>query len=275
VSDHTAGGVGPRSAIAGDTGPVSFSGTDSTHTLPTAKANPSDPTGMLVLQGAPQWQQSTAQLTGKTSGHVCVAVNVYADATESTPKDGQQLIGNSLDPNCDRRYGQRNVQIVAAPVEHRVQFPIMVLVPATDRCPLDALVRIRRAELDEDQDGALRRVHELDQAATTHAITRLCRPDRDPLGHIKIGHEGSSGGNQRRLPLGASRARGPHSDGRPSKGQKPGDAYAFDILTTDTATDLLYGCRTSVRAGHWLKRYRSCTTGPGAPVTDGPAVAAA
>jgi len=247
VSNYTAGGVGPGSAIPGPAGPVSFTGFNGTDTLPPAKANPSDPTGMLVLKSGQLWTPTTDQLNGPTHGHVCVAVNVWADATTggdgspATPSDGESLTSSFLDPTCDRMYGQRNVQIVMAQIGQRVRFPIMVLVPATDRCPLDALVRIRRAELAEDQDGTLRHIHELDQAASAHAITRLCRPDGDPLGHVKIGHEGSSGGDHLRLHLEPGERADLTVTLDPAKEQKPGDTFAFDILTTDTATDHPYG----------------------------------
>lgn len=192
VSDYTMGGVGPGSEIAGFTG---FTGLNNGPLPAGNPANPNDYASMLVLASEEQWTPTPAQAAINPSdpGHVCVAVNVYAQPTSggtSGPADGGPLISNFLDPTCDRRYGQRNVQIVTVGQHQRVQIPIMVLVPVTHRSPLQAAVSVRPVELNEGGGGILRNVPELAHAANMQAITALRRPEGDSLEHIQIGQPG-------------------------------------------------------------------------------------
>lgn len=273
VSDYTAGGVGPGSAILNDptqaAGPgnpaVSFTGFNNGPLAAANPANPNDPASMLVLVSDSQpWTPNAKQLT-VNGGHVCVAVNVYADETTAdyeTPADGQPLVSSFLDPACDRMYGQRNIQIVAVQQGRQVQVPLMLVVPATDRCPLNAAVAIRPVELKTGPGGVLPNVPELGHLASTHAIEALRPPGGDPLGHVRLGGDGDGHGHGDGDGDGDGNHNGQHhgdGDGHSRKihlepGQRtnfmltldarnhrPGDAYAVDVLTTDTATNRLFG----------------------------------
>jgi hypothetical protein len=268
VSDYTAGGVGPGSAIrqdpaqpAGPTNPpVSFTGFKP-GPLPTPNpANANDPTHMLVLQSNEQWTVNAAQ-AAVNGGHVCVAVNVYAEATTGdggtgTPADGGVLVGNFLDPNCDRMYGQRNIQIVTVTPGRPMRVPVMLLVPATDRCPLHAAVGIHRVVLKEAPGGVLEHVPEFALAASNQALTQLRRPDGDPLARVWVDRDGREDRNHDR------NGDGDHDDDHDGKhlrvnlepgertnvtvtvdarNHRPGDAYALDVITTDTATNRTFG----------------------------------
>lgn len=254
VSNYTVGVVGPGSVIfqnptlpPGMQGPpVSFTGVN-LGTLPAANpADPNDPASMLVVIGNPPWTPNANQIT-VNGGHVCVAVNVYADATpgdQGTLADGNNLIGNSIDPSCDRRYGQRNIQIVAVPAGHIVRMPTELFVPVTDRCPLNALVGIRRVELGVEKGGVLQPVPELVNAAGQQGIEVLRPPQGDPLAHVQIGHDGSRGEDEDRDKAKVSLMPGQRTNltvTLNAQKQRPGDAYAFDLITTDTATKQVFG----------------------------------
>jgi hypothetical protein len=256
VSNYTAGGVGPGSVIfqdptmpAGMQGPpVSFTGVN-LGTLPAANpADPNDYASMLVVVSGQTWTPNTNQIT-VNGGHVCVAVNVYAEQTTgetSTPGDGQGLLSSFLDPSCDRRYGQRNIQIVVVPAGHIVRMATELFVPVTDRCPLNALVGIRRVELGVEKGGVLQPVPELVNAAGQQGIEVLRPPQGDPLAHVQIGHDGSYGEDEDRD---KDRAKVSLKPGQRTnltvtlnaQKQRPGDAYAFDLITTDTATKQVFG----------------------------------
>ncbi|WP_428338697.1 hypothetical protein [Mycobacterium sp.] len=230
VSDYTAGGVGPGSAILDSShNPVQFSGADDATDL--------QPGNVLVLTGAPMWTPTVSQ-TNINGGHVCVAVNVYNDPTANAPADGGPVVSGFLDPTCDRRYGQRNVQIVTVGAGQQIRFPFMVA--ATRERPLDARVEVLRAELREGADGALQRVPVLEQAARIHALTELRRPDGDPLAHLDIVHEREGRGNHTSVHVEPG-ARAHLYVTLEAKGQKPGEAYAFDIVTTDIKANVRYG----------------------------------
>jgi hypothetical protein len=96
-------------------------------------------------------------------------------------------------------------------------------------------------ELDEDRDGALRRVHELDRAAGLQSISRMCRPGGDPLSQLQFDHRGSCHRDRMRLDL----EPGERADFTvrldPAEEQKPGDAYAFDVITADAVTGQPFG----------------------------------
>lgn len=112
---------------------------------------------MFVLVSNELWTPTGTELA-INGGHVCAAVNVWADATAGeipTPVDGQSLFNSFLDPSCDRKYGQRNLMIVPKPPGLRLRENIMLMVPATDRCPLRAEVATRRVMLEEGRDGVL------------------------------------------------------------------------------------------------------------------------
>jgi hypothetical protein len=255
VSDYTMGGVGPGSAILLDPAqppgpsnpPVSFNGFNNGPLGTADTANPSDPASMLVLVSNEQWVPNANQLA-VNGGHVCTAVNVWADATgngTTTPVDGSILASNFLDATCDRMYGQRNVQIVTAPQGQHIQIPAMILVPATDRCPLRAAVAIRPVELKEGQGGGLLDVPELSRAASDHAIAQLHRPEGDPRRYVWCGPgDGDHDHDHDGEPLKVNLEPGERADLKvnlDARSQRPGDAYALDLITTDTATGRLFG----------------------------------
>ncbi len=264
VSDYTAGGVGPGSVIyQNPTAPPGMQGPPVTFTgfngslLPIANpANPNDPANMLVLVSEQTWTPNANQMT-VNGGHVCVAVNVYAEQTTgdtSTPADGQVLLSSFLDPSCDRRYGQRNIQLVAVPTGHIVHMRTMLFVPVTDRCPLNALVGIRRVELGVEKGGVLQPVPELVNAAGQLGMEVLRPPQGDPLADVQIGHDGSHGEDEDRDRDGdgdrdRDNAKVSLKPGQRTnltvtlnaQKQRPGDAYAFDLITTDTATKQVFG----------------------------------
>jgi hypothetical protein len=251
VSDYTAGGVGPLTVIHQDPTqppgmqgpPVSFTGFN-LGPLPVANtANPADPASMLVLVSGQTWTPNANQITAKTNnGHVCVAVNVYADQPVGDPPtlDGERLPGGYLDPTCDRRYGQRNIQIVAVPAGHIVQINTMLFVPVTDRCPLNALAGIHRVELNVGKGGVLQPVPELLNAAGHLGIKQLRPPHGDPLAQVQIGYDGSNRGKQTAVSLEPGQRANLTVTVNAQK-QRPGDAYAFDLITTDTATKQVFG----------------------------------
>lgn len=267
VSDYTAGGVGPGSAIrlnpsqppGASNPPVSFTGFANGPLATADTSNPGDPASMLVLVSNEQWVPNVNQLA-VNGGHVCVAVNVWADATSggtTTPADGQPLASSFLDPTCDRMYGQRNVQIVTVGQQQHIQLPIMMLVPVTDRSPLLAAVSLRPVELKEAEGGVLRNVPELEHVATAQAITALRRPEGDPLDHVGIAQLGPIGTNDPidhigtgqlgsigRTDLSLRLEPGERQDIALTVGaenHRPGDAYALDLITTDTATGRPFG----------------------------------
>ena len=263
VSDYTAGGVGPGSAIRPDPTqppgpqnlPVSFTGFNDGPLQAGNAASPGDPGRMLVLVSNEIWTPTQGEL-GINGGHVCTAVNVWADASGgeiSTPVDGQSLFNSFLDPSCDRRYGQRNLMIVPKPPGVRIRQNIMMMVPATDRCPLRAEVATRRVMLAEGRDGVLEPVPALAGIAREKDITQLRSPAGDPLRQIQIGGRDSHGDDN-------GHGHGDDDDDhRPNlhlepgqrtdltvtigadRNERPGDAYAFDVITTDTATKRLFG----------------------------------
>jgi hypothetical protein len=264
ISYPTASGVGPLSEVLEDPNmpagplnpPVTFTGFNAGPLATANAANPNDPASMLVMESNEQWTPNPNQYSYHGyNGHVCAVVNVYGFATSgemSTP-DGQQfVVGNYVDPTCDRMYGQRNVQIVQVQQGQRIQIPILLFVPVTDRCPLHAAVAIRPVELKEGQGGVLLDVPELARAASDQAIAQLNRPEGDPLQHVRIGPDGSDDSDHDwdrfwhhdRDRLKVSLEPGERTDIKvnlDARNQRPGDAYALDLITTDTATGQLFG----------------------------------
>ena len=256
VSDYTAGGVGPGSVIRPDktqppgpqNPPAAFTGF-SDGPLPAGNpANPGDPSRMFVLVSNELWKPTTSELA-INGGHVCAAVNVWADATANaitTPVDGQSLFNSFLDPSCDRRYGQRNLMIVPKPPGVRIQENIMLMVPETDRCPLRAAVATRRVMLAEARDGLLEPVPALAGIGREKDITQFRSPIGNPLQQIQIGGGDSNGhDDDDDHPRIHQLEPGERTDLKVTIGanrdEKPGDAYAFDVITTDTATKRLFG----------------------------------
>jgi hypothetical protein len=254
VSDYTIGGVGPQSVIledpaqpeSGSNPPTQFTGFN---LGPLGIPNANDPySNMLVLYSPTQqaWTVNPDQHS-VNGGHVCVAVNVWADATgngTSTPVDGQIVGAGFIDPTCDRMYGQRNIQIVPVQQGQHVQIPAMLHVPVTDRCPLHAAIAIRPVELKVGQGGVLQDVPELSRAARDHAMTQLRQPEADPLQRVWCGPNGPGDGDHDRGPLRVNLEPGERTDvtvNLDTQNQRPGDAYALDLITTDTATGRLFG----------------------------------
>ncbi|MBB5896051.1 hypothetical protein ACFFS4_24930 [Kutzneria kofuensis] len=108
---------------------------------------------VLVSNNNP-WQP-TAKEVSDYNGHVCAQANIYAqetfagDGADGTPPDGQQS-GFTVFPYRDSHHAQRNLQIVAATVNTTVARNLLLAVPATDRCPLEANVAFREVELPDD-----------------------------------------------------------------------------------------------------------------------------
>jgi hypothetical protein len=266
VSDYTAGGVGPGSALRQDptqpAGPqnpaVAFTGFNA-GPLKASAGDPNDPANMLVLVTDELWTPSAKQLA-VNNGHVCVAVNAYGSISGVVPSPaGGPLTDPFLDPACGRTFGQRNIQIVAVPEGNHIVTPMIMLVPATDRCPLRGVIATRAVQLPAGPDGVLRNVPELAQAASEHGIQTLRRPERDPLQHVKIGngdghhdddndddhhgdhhphHNGNGNGFGVNLEPGERANLKVTVD---AQHQRPGDAYAVDLLTTDAPTKQLFG----------------------------------
>jgi hypothetical protein len=254
VSDYTAGGVGPGSVIRPDktqppgpqNPPAAFTGF-SDGPLPAGNPdNPGDPFRMFVLVSNELWTPTDTELA-INGGHVCAAVNVWADATANgttTPVDGQSLFNSFLDPSCDRRYGQRNLMIVPKPRGVHVRENIMLMVPATERRPLRAEIATRRVMLAEGRGGVLEPVPALAGIAGKKGITQLRSPVGNPLQQVQIGGRDSYGDDDDdglklhlepggrvdlKMTIGADRH------------ERRGDAYAFDVITTDIAANRLFG----------------------------------
>ncbi|GAA3438785.1 hypothetical protein [Kutzneria kofuensis] len=86
---------------------------------------------------------------------MCAQANIYAqetfagDGADGTPPDGQQSGFHRLPvPRLAPRAAQ--LQIVAATVNTTVARNLLLAVPATDRCPLEANVAFREVELPDD-----------------------------------------------------------------------------------------------------------------------------
>ncbi|MFE5923665.1 hypothetical protein [Streptomyces sp. NPDC056468] len=240
VCDYTLGRVGPAtSTLPGIQ--QGFTGL-STATLP-PHANLADPQPMQVIQSSGLWTPTEEQ-RAKNGGHFCLGVVVWAEAdtgsTPSTPQDGFDQPGGYLDPTCDRRHGQGNMTIVPKPVGIRADLPIMLMVPVTDRCPLQARITLRPVKLD-DGTGRLQRVPELEQAAEEHGIPYLTLPEGTPFDRVGIGRDAESAGRTltARLDPGDRLDLNLAFDGWPQ--EKPGDVYAVDVLTTDTVAKQRYG----------------------------------
>ncbi len=107
---------------------------------------------------------------------------------------------------------------------------------------MHAVVGTRRVELREGQGGGLLNVPELARAASNHAIAQLHRPDGDPLQHVWIDHDGSDDDDRDQLRV--SLEPGERRDLKvnlDARNQRHGDAYAPDLITTDTATGRPFG----------------------------------
>ncbi|MGW6058044.1 hypothetical protein [Streptomyces sp. NPDC055189] len=232
VCDFTLGGIGPASKVSGE-----FQGY-STVPLP-AHSNPNAPRPMVVMNSSSLWKP-TAEDLARNQGHHCVGVVAWAEAdtvaTPPTPTDGRDLVGSYIDPSCDRRHAQRNLSVIPKSVGIRGDLPIMLMVPVTDRCPLQAQITLRPVDL-SDGAGRPQPVPELIRAAHEHGLDQLYLPDGAPFEYVGIGR---AGGNSHEKDLHTKLKPGGRLDMQftldPSPEEKPGDVYAFDAVTTDTAT---------------------------------------
>jgi hypothetical protein len=266
VADYTAGGVGPGSAILqdptqppGPTNPVvSFNGFNFGPLPAGDPANPGDPTLMRVLISNQQWTPTDAQTT-VNGGHVCVAVNVFAEADSgatggggdgvilaaavATPQDGERLLGAFIDPIGDRKHGQRNIMIVARVAGTTETRTVMVQVPATDRCPLVAEVTLRPV-IFAGGEATLGRVPELADAARAHTGGRLALPGY-PLpqcaGMSDGHHDHDRDHDKMRVKLDPGERADLTLKFKPAKDERPGDVQTFDVLTQDTVNHQLVG----------------------------------
>lgn len=241
VCDYTIGGVGPGSSTLPGI-QQGFPGFSNTPLPP--HPDPADPQPMQVVRSDSLWTPTDEQ-RAKNGGHFCLGVLAWAEtdpgATPPTPQDGARFLGTSfLDPTCDRRHAQGNMTIVPKAVGIRADLPIMLMVPVTDRCPLQARITLRPVNLD-DGTGRPQRVPELEQAAEEHGTPYLTLPEGAPFEHVGIGRGPESAGRS----LTARLAPGDRLDLNLTVGawpqEKPGDVYAIDILTTDTVANRRYG----------------------------------
>jgi hypothetical protein len=192
---------------------------------------------VLMTSGTP-WQP-TADDVAKYNAHVCVQANIYAketlggDGAAGTPADGQQS-GGTIFPFRDTHHAQRNLTIIPAPHGVTVTRNLLLAVAATDRCPLEANVAVREAELPDDP-AALRRL------VGDFGDLKLRTACGDPLDKITIDAGDGCPADDIDLELqpGDSKLLKitiPHYED-----QRVGDVYGFDIATTYNDGAKVYG----------------------------------
>jgi hypothetical protein len=280
VADFTAGGVGPASAIlhdpsqpASDTNTVvSFSAFGGLNTVLPAidPANPGDPTKMVVLHSNEIWKPNATQIA-VNGGHVCVAVNTFAEADDgsgegggdgggdggdgggdggggvillagvATPQDGEPLVNGFISPTDDRKQAQRNIMIVLRAAGTTETRTVMIQVPAADRCPLMAEVTVKPVKFGDE--GALGRVPELVDAARRHTGGHMGMPGYPTQECMGVGRrgEGHHHNEKLRIKLDPGERVDLELKFRPAKGEKAGDVHTFDVLTEDLANHKLFG----------------------------------
>lgn len=196
--------------------------------------NYEDPTRVRILVGQEIWRPTAKQVEAYGQ-HVCLAANVFSPGYTGegdTPVDGGALAGAAVLPHCDRRHGQRNLEIVKRTVGTVETRTVMLAVPATDRCALEgevALKELRLAQGDAQLAGL----------ATELGMDTYHCPE-GPFDQVTIDDCGDPSHE-----IGVCVAPGETFDVQltiaPYEGEKPGDVYAFDMITTDEANDRIYG----------------------------------
>ncbi|MFI6041870.1 hypothetical protein ACIA8C_09560 [Nocardia sp. NPDC051321] len=202
-------------------------------------ANPDDPSKMAVLVGKEIWRPRESQLK-YNNGHVCLVANVWDEGYSggerqllaSEPDGGQS--GAYILPFCDRRHGQRNLNIVVRKVGATETRNVLVAVPASDRCPLEGEVALKAVELQQGEP-------QLAGLATSLGLNdHHCPPHKDPMEGVTIDDHGDPShelgiclqpGEKIRVPLTVA----------PYDGEKPGDVYAFDMITKEESNNSVYG----------------------------------
>lgn len=250
VSSLNAAGPGPDFAILADPDQpfdpqrnpqISFT-TDlsmsASEVKPQDPANPDNPANMAVLVSKETWQPNAKQLA-RNGGHVCLILNVYAQATpgeegSGTPGDGDAFIGTYIQPYCDRRQGQRNLNIIARPAGTTATRTVMVGVPRTDRCPLEAEVALKQLVV---QQGAADLVT---LAAKAGLPEHHCPPEDTPFDAVTIDDNGDPS-HELGIVLQPGQQRDVVVTVAPYDNEKPGDVYAFDLVTTTESDHSIYG----------------------------------
>lgn len=222
-----------------DRSKVSFK-TDLIHSAqevpPQNPADPDDPTKMAVLVGRETWTPNAEQLQ-YNGGHTCLIANVYTEGSSderiaATPSEGEPLGIGDVRPYCDRRHGQLNLDIVYRTVGTTETRTVMVGVPATDRCTLEGEVALKAVQLTQGEP-------QLAGLATHAGLTSHHCPD-DPMETVTIDDNGDPSHELgiclepgENIPVALTIA--------PYDSEKPGDIYAFDMITTDESNDSIYG----------------------------------
>ncbi|MGV9675519.1 hypothetical protein ACWDSJ_09595 [Nocardia sp. NPDC003482] len=248
VSDFTAGYIGPASQIDPPPNPdingdTAFSGIRNVVLEPNAQT---------VVASDGFWRPQAGDINHYNGGHVCVGVNVFsaggdvigggggvihvAQADATYPADGKKMrarpITTQLNVVGDTHHGQRNIMITPKPVNATLVRQVLVEVPADDRCPLEAEVALRPVALQTDGGDAQR-------VAAAVGLERYHCPT-DPLDNVGIDDDGDPShevgiflkpGERRWLTITVA----------PAENERPGDIYAFDIVTTEEGTERLYG----------------------------------
>jgi hypothetical protein len=249
VSDYTVGGVGPESAIsvdpaqpAGSTNPpVQFSGFNEGPIAVANTANSDDPASMLVLVSNESWAPNANQQQ-VNGGHVCLGVNVYAEATNDgtpTPADGQELVAGFLDPTCDRMYGQRNIQIVTVMAGRDTTVPVKVKGQTGNRFPQIAVITVHQVDL--TRRGGLKTIPELTRLASDLGLGQLRQPEGDLRETLRFDDVAVASWKPTGLPV--TLKQGERRDFTltlDARNRRPGDVFALDIVTTLT-TGGVYG----------------------------------
>ncbi|RDI68159.1 hypothetical protein [Nocardia pseudobrasiliensis] len=250
VSNFAAGSIGPVSQIESppdpdNNGDSAFSGYND-GVVP--------PNGQLVVASSGFWVPQEGNIQKYNNGHVCIGVNVYSEGGDpigggggvihvtaegegdTYPADGKQLLARPVTTRLDMldntHHAQRNIMITPKPLGAKLVRKVLVEVPATDRCPLEAEVALRPAAVAQGSPELVR------AAAAAGLNHHHCPPD--PLENVSIDDNGDPShevgvylkpGEQRWLTITVDAA----------ENEKPGDIYVFDIVTTEEGNHKVYG----------------------------------
>lgn len=207
---------------------------------PMDPANPDDPTKMAVLVGREIWRPNSDQLV-YNKGHVCLIANIWTPGTSGgeglvgTPAEGGPVGNGNVSPFCDRRHGQENLQIIPRALGATETRTVMVGVPATDRCPLEAEVAIKAIKLAQGDPQLAGLAAHLGHSGEHH-----CPPDDDPMETVTIDDNGDPS-HELGICLKPGETTAVELTVAPYAGEKPGDIYAFDLTTTDESDHSVFG----------------------------------
>ncbi|MBF6328316.1 hypothetical protein [Nocardia transvalensis] len=258
VANYSVGGVGPDSAIARRTDP----GGVLNYGNPTFEGSNRavvQQGGWIVVQSDDFWVPHADDISQYNNGHVCLGANVYSegggvigggggvihlvDTAATYPKDGKPLSDRPaaiyISPTVDTHHGQRNLMITNRNPGQTLVRKVLLEVPATDRCPLEAEVALRPVRLEPGSEETVR-------FAAALGLSE-CHCPTDPLDNVSIDDNGDPShevgvclqpGEQVWLTITVE----------PIEGEKPGDMVAFDIVTVDENTEKVYGAARMVVA---------------------------